>query len=53
MRCEENESLKSYFARFTAKLIACETISDEKVRDALWNGLLMETLTGKILITKT
>lgn len=40
---EEEESLKSYFVRFNAKLIACETILDEKAKDALWSGLLMET----------
>lgn len=35
MRQEGGESLKSDFTRFSVKLIVCETISDEKARDAL------------------
>lgn len=41
MRQEEEKPLKNYFARFSTKLIACETISEEKAMDALWNDLLI------------
>lgn len=40
---EKGESLKRYFTCFSVKLIICEMILNEKARDVLWNGLLMET----------
>lgn len=41
---EEGESFKCYFACFNTKLIDYEMISNEKTQEALWNGLIRDTL---------